>query len=99
MGEESILAFFTAAALSASVVVLFVTQALKYIPVAWTSKYSVYVNIVLSFIGAIVVKGLPVFGVDLWQFILQWIIIAVVAAIAYLSLLKPALKDSEPISR
>lgn len=99
MGEESILAFFTAAALSASVVVLFVTQALKYVPVQWTSKYSVYVNIVLSFIGAVVVKGLPVLGVDLWQFILQWIIIAVVAAIAYLSLLKPALKDSEPTYR
>ena len=99
MNEESILAFFTAAALSASVVVLFVTQALKYIPVDWTSRYSVYINIILSFIGAVVVKGVPILAESLWAFILQWLVIAVIAAIAYLSLLKPALKDTEPLPR
>lgn len=85
--------FLTAAAVSAAAVVTFVTQALKYIPVEWTSKYAVYVNIVLSFIGALIVGGVPVLNANLWEFVVQWLVIAVVAAIAFHSLVKPALEE------
>lgn len=75
--------------LVASTVVVFVTEAVKHVPVEWTTKYSVWVNIALSFIGAVVVQGLPTFT-DWVSFVIQWLVIAVVAAIAYNQLVKPA---------
>ena len=79
----------TAASLAAVAVVTLVTQWLKYIPVDWTSKYPVYINIALSLLGTLVVSGWPSF--DTWiAFIVQWGLIALTAAIAYKNLLKPA---------
>ena len=85
--------FLTAAALVAGTVVLFVTQALKYVPVEFTTRYPVWVNIILSFIGTIVIKGVPVLGVNIWEFVVQWLVVAVIAAIAYTQLGKKALPE------
>ena len=79
--------------LVASTVVVFVTEAIKHVPAEWTTKHAVWVNIALSFIGAIVVQGLPTFT-DWVGFIIQWLVIAVVAAIAYNQLVKPAVTRS-----
>lgn len=76
----------------AATVVLFVTQAMKYIPVAWTTRYAVWVNIALSFIGAVVTMGVPTFTIWL-DFVVQWLIIALVAALAYNQLLKHAVAN------
>lgn len=81
--------YLTELTVIASTVVLFVTEAAKHVPVAWTSKYAVWVNIALSFIGSIVVQGPPTFT-DWLDFLVQWVIIALVAALAYNQLLKPA---------
>jgi len=81
--------YLSQAALVASSVVVFVTQALKYVPVEWTTRYAVWVNIVLSIIGAIVIKGEPTF--TSWpDFLVQAGTIAVIAALAYNHLVRPA---------
>ena len=77
------------AALTAVAVVVFATQALKYVPVEWTSRYAVWVNIILSFIGSVTIIGFPIFT-DFWHFILQWFTIAVTAALAYNHLVSKA---------
>jgi hypothetical protein len=82
--------FLTEAVLVAATVVLFVTEALKHVPAAFTSRYPVWVNIILSFIGALVIKGVPVLNTTITEFVVQWLVIAVIAAIAYGRLLKPA---------
>lgn len=75
--------------LVASTIVVFATEAIKHVPAEWTTRYAVWVNIALSFIGALVVQGLPTF--TSWvEFGVQWLVIAVVAAIAYNQLVKPA---------
>ena len=73
----------------AATVVLFVTEAIKHVPVYWTSKYAVWVNILLSFIGSVVVYGMPTFT-NWLDFITQWLVIAVIAALAYNQIVKPA---------
>lgn len=79
----------TAASLAAAGVVAFATEAMKHLPPEWTSRYPVYINIALSFIGAIVVTGFPSF--DNWTaFLVQWAAIALTAAIGYTKLIKPA---------
>ena len=88
--------FLTEATLIASSVVLFVTQALKYVPAEWTSKYAVWVNIILSIIGTLVIQGVPTFTT--WQeFLVQAGTIAVIAALAYNQLLRPAV--AKPATR
>lgn len=85
--------FINDAALAASTVVVFVTEALKHVPGVWTSRYPVVVNIVLSLIGALVVKGVPTFT-SWFEFGVQWFVIAVVAGLAYNQLVKPAAQSS-----
>jgi hypothetical protein len=81
--------YLDAAALVASTVVVFVTQALKYVPVEWTSRYAVWVNIILSVIGTLVIEGVPTFTT--WpEFLVQVGTIAVIAALAYNQLVRPA---------
>jgi hypothetical protein len=81
--------YLSQASLVASSVVLFVTQALKYVPVEWTTRYAVWVNIVLSIIGTIVIKGEPTF--TNWpDFAVQAGTIAVIAALAYNHLVRSA---------
>lgn len=82
----------TAATVAASGAVVVVTQLLKHIPVEWTSRYPLYINIVLSLIGTVVTTGLPSF--DNWAaFAVQWLIIALAAAITYTKLMKPAVNE------
>ena len=81
----------TAASLASAGVVTLVTQWLKYIPTEWTSKYSVYINIVLSFFASLVVRGVPSFQDTNWVvFLVQWGVIALASAFAYHQIVKQA---------
>ncbi|WP_298585116.1 hypothetical protein [uncultured Kocuria sp.] len=82
----------TAATVAASGAVVVVTQLLKHVPVEWTSRYPLYINIALSLIGTVVTTGLPSF--DNWAaFVVQWLVIALAAAITYTKLMKPAIDE------
>lgn len=83
----------TAASLAGAGVVTLVTQWLKYIPTQYTSgKWAVYVNVALSFLASLVVRGFPAYdGTDIVAFLVQWGVIALASAFAYRNLLKPAI--------
>lgn len=74
--------FTQATALSAGAVLL-ITELLKLVPVAFTSKYPAWVNGILSVIAAIVVV-VPTFTfVSIAQTLGTALLIAVIAAISY----------------
>lgn len=73
----------TAAAGIAPVVVLVVTELLKFVPVEFTSKYPAWVNLILSFIATIIVVRPTLSFASLGAFLAVLLYIAVVAAIAY----------------
>jgi hypothetical protein len=74
--------FTQATALSAAAV-LVLTELLKLIPVAFTSKYPAWVNGVLSVIAAIVVVAPTFTFVSVVQTLGTALLIAVIAAISY----------------
>lgn len=79
----------TAATVISAGVVVGVTQALKYIPVEWTTRFSVWINIVMSFLAALVIQGLPT-G-DNWVVIVsEWFVIVVAASLGYNLVVKHA---------
>lgn len=68
---------------AAPVVVLVITELLKLVPVAFTSKYPAWVNLIVSVIAALIVVH-PAFTLDNIGLFLQTVLyIAVVAAVAY----------------
>ena len=74
---------FTAATALAITAVLILTELLKLVPIAFTSKYPAWVNAILSVIAACIVV-LPTFTfVSIAQTLGTALLIAVVAAITY----------------
>ena len=82
-------------AIAAVAAVAVATQILKYVPAEWTTRYAVYVNIVVSFLASIAVQGFPLFEGAWDVFLGQWFVIAVAAAGVYHALLKPALPNPD----
>ena len=82
-------------AIAAAAAVAVATQILKYVPAEWTTRYAVYVNIVVSFLASIAVQGFPLFEGAWDVFLGQWFVIAVAAAGVYHALLKPALPNPD----
>ena len=84
----------TAATLAASVAVVTATELTKKLPPEWTSKYPVYINIVISLLATTVTTGIPSF--DNWAaFGVQWLVIALASALTYTKLLKPAINEAK----
>jgi hypothetical protein len=74
---------FTQATALAAAAVLVLTELLKLIPVAFTSKYPAWVNAILSVIAAVVVVMPSFTFVSIAQTLGTALLIAVVAAISY----------------
>lgn len=74
---------FTQATILAATAVLVITELLKLIPVAFTSKYPAWVNGILSVIAAVIVVAPTFTFVSVAQTLGTALLIAVVAAIAY----------------
>lgn len=74
---------FTQATILASATVLVITELLKLVPVAFTTKYPAWVNAILSVIAAIIVVAPTFTFVSVAQTLGTALLIAVVAAIAY----------------
>ena len=75
--------FLTAATALAVTAVLLITELLKLVPIAFTSKYPAWVNGILSVIAAFVVVAPSFTFVSIAQTLGTALLIAVVAAIAY----------------
>lgn len=75
--------FFTQATALAVVAVVVLTELLKLVPVAFTSKYPAWVNGILSVIAAIIVVAPTFTFVSVAQMLGTALLIAVVAAITY----------------
>ena len=75
--------FLTAATALAVTAVLLITQLLKLVPIAFTSKYPAWVNGILSVIAAFIVVAPSFTFVSIAQTLGTALLIAVVAAIAY----------------
>ncbi len=74
---------FTQATVLASAAVLVITELLKLVPVAFTSKYPAWVNGILSVIAAVVVVAPTFTFVSIAQTLGTALLVAVTAAIAY----------------
>lgn len=74
---------FTQATALAATAVLVITELLKLVPVAFTTRYPAWVNAILSVIAAIVVVAPTFTFVSVAQTLGTALLIAVVAAIAY----------------
>lgn len=74
---------FTQATVLAAAAVLVITELLKLVPVAFTTKYPAWVNAILSVIAAFVVVAPTFTFVSVAQTLGTALLIAVVAAIAY----------------
>lgn len=74
---------FTQATVLASAAVLVITELLKLVPVAFTTRYPAWVNAILSVIAAIIVVAPTFTFVSVAQTLGTALLIAVVAAIAY----------------
>lgn len=74
---------FTQATALAVVAVVVLTELLKLVPVAFTSKYPAWVNGILSVIAAIIVVAPSFTFVSIAQLLGTALLIAVVAAITY----------------
>lgn len=75
--------FFTQATGLAIAAVLVITELLKLVPVAFTSKYPAWVNGILSVIAAFIVVHPDLTFVSVGKTLGTALLIAVVAAIAY----------------
>lgn len=74
---------FTQATVLASAAVLVITELLKFVPVAFTSRYPAWVNAILSIIAAVIVVAPTFTFVSVAQTLGTALLIAVVAAVAY----------------
>ncbi len=74
---------FTQATALAVVAVVVLTELLKLVPVAFTSKYPAWVNGILSVIAAVIVVAPTFTFVSVAQTLFTALLIAVVAAITY----------------
>ncbi len=74
---------FTQATALAVVAVVILTELLKLVPVAFTSKYPAWVNGILSVIAAVIVVAPTFTFVSVAQTLGTALLIAVVAAITY----------------
>jgi hypothetical protein len=74
---------FTQATALAAAAVLVITELLKLVPVAFTTKYPAWVNGILSVIAAVVVVAPTFTFVSVAQTLGTALLIAVVAAISY----------------
>lgn len=74
---------FTQATALAVVAVVVLTELLKLVPVAFTSKYPAWVNGILSVIAAVIVVAPTFTFVSIAQLLGTALLIAVVAAITY----------------
>ena len=74
---------FTQATALAVVAVVVLTELLKLVPVAFTSKYPAWVNGILSVVAAIIVVAPTFTFVSVAQTLFTALLIAVVAAITY----------------
>jgi len=86
---------FTEATAISIVAVTIVTQIFKYIPVEWTTKFAVWINIALSVIASGVAYytaygTTPAFNGDWRTFLGQLLIIVVGAALTYELVVKSA---------
>ncbi len=72
----------SATALSVAAV-LVITELLKLVPVAFTSKYPAWVNGIVSFVAAIIVVKPDFTFVDFGHLLGQLLFVSVVAALAY----------------
>jgi len=91
---------FAAATAISIVAVTLVTQALKYIPVEWTTKFAVYINIALSLIASVITyytsfNTLPTFSGDWGTFLAQWLVVVLGAALTYKLVVKSAVTKPE----
>ena len=75
--------FLTAATALAVTAVLLITELLKLVPIAFTSKYPAWVNGILSVIAAFIGVAPSFTFVSIAQTLGTALLIAVVAAIAY----------------
>lgn len=74
--------FASATALSIAAV-LVITELLKLVPVAFTSRYPAWVNGIVSFIAALIVVKPDFTFVSFGHLVLQLLFVSVVAALAY----------------
>lgn len=74
--------FASATALSVAAV-LVITELLKLVPVAWTSRYPAWVNGAVSFVAAVIVVKPDFTFVSLGHLLGQLLLVSVVAALAY----------------
>lgn len=74
---------FTQATALAAAAVLVITELLKLVPVAFTTKYPAWVNGILSVIAAVIVVAPTFTFVSVAQTLGTALLIAVVAAISY----------------
>ena len=74
---------FTQATVLSAAAVLVITELLKLVPVAFTSKYPAWVNGILSVIAAVIVVAPTFTFVSVAQTLGTALLIAVVAAITY----------------
>jgi hypothetical protein len=89
---------FNQSTVLASAAVLLVTELLKLVPVAFTSRYPAWVNVICSVIAAITVSGFSWNVNDLSHLFVQVLVIGVTAAMAYNHLTSKVVnlnKDSE----
>lgn len=74
---------FTQATALAAAAVLVITELLKLVPIAFTTKYPAWVNGILSVIAAVIVVAPTFTFVSVAQTLGTALLIAVVAAISY----------------
>lgn len=74
--------FASATALSVAAV-LIITELLKLVPVAFTSKYPAWVNGIVSFVAAIIVVKPDLTFTSVGHLLAQLLFVSVVAALAY----------------
>lgn len=87
---------FVQATALASAVVLLITELLKLVPVAFTTKYPAWVNAILSVIAAFIVVDPVLTFVSVAQTVGTALYIAVVAAVAYNQFAKKLKEESTP---
>lgn len=90
------LALFAQATALAATAVLVITELLKLVPVAFTSRYPAWVNGILSIIAAFVVVNPTINLNDIPTTIGTALLIAVTAAIAYNQYTSKLVNLSEP---
>jgi len=76
--------YLEAATALSMIAVAIVTQLLKYIPVEWTTRFAVWINIGLSVIATVIAFGsVPSFTGDWGTFLGQLLTIVIGAALTY----------------